>query len=146
MNIKHLLETPSPHYCMGRGDKCYLVMDAAHGGAVFPAEIICPTLIGPDNADAYKISYREQTPPYATFEGVFPVVRVFADLDDVDAGKRKDTSVREAATTSACSDATGLVLFLLDRADLRPEERRAAIDRAKALGMYPAEKDGENRG
>lgn len=62
---------------------------------------------------------------------------MFVSLDDVDAARAKDTSLREAAVAAACADAMGLVLFLLDRADLKPDERVTVITRAKALGLYP---------
>ena len=136
MDTRYLLQTSDPHYCLDRGAKCYLAVDAAHGGATIPGEVTAITNTR-SGADAYYVAYREQMPPYATFEEVFPVTQVFVSLDDVDAARAKDTSLREAAVAAACDDAMGLVLFLLDRADLKPDERGTVITRAKALGLYP---------
>lgn len=126
MDMDHLLENPSPKYCLSKGEKAYIASDNAHGGRTWSGEIERDTQI--DGRHHYVFKYLSPEEPGIEMTVRVPVCHVFTDLESLHTARGSDWSVQDAMVRKACSTVKGLVAFLLSRAELQENERRVILD------------------
>lgn len=126
MDMNHLLENPSPKYCLSKGEKAYIASDNAHGGRTWPGEIERTTQI--DGRWHYVFKYLSPEEPGIEMTVRVQACNVFTDLESLHDARGSDWSVQDAMVRKACGTVKGLVAFLLSRAELPENERRVVLD------------------
>lgn len=134
--MQNIIKTEDPKYYLERGDKLYLAVDNAHGGATIVATVTGLTVQQPGNRNGYHIKYQNNMPPYDTVEDVALADEVFTSLEDVAKARTKDNSVQMRKIAEICATPTGLVHHLLAHTELTGADYEAVVNAAKALDLY----------
>lgn len=147
--MEHLLENPSPKYYLGAGEKAYIASDNAHGGKTLHGKIVRATEI--NGQYHYVVKYLSPEEPGMEMTVRVPVCNVFTDMESLAVARGSDWSVQDAMVRQSCRTAKGLVAFLLSRAVLTENERRAVmgiVENAEIpdTELYHGEEDTDKEG
>ena len=133
--MPNLLENPDPPFHMEKGDRGYVAVSNAAGGATLPAAVLEKDWM-PDGKQFYVIEYRDQAPPYRAWKEAVLAANLFRTLDEAAAARRDDGSLQILRAEEACSTPEGLVRYLLSHTCLEGSLYRAAVRSAERLGLY----------